>query len=128
MKRMIGLLLSVFLVFSTVTASAQSSTSKKIVTVSFTNSASYTWATTAGYPSALTVDMTFNSGSYSNTFYLGYVRSGVQHDLLTYTADGMHTLVWYIPSRYLFQTGDKLVFSNSVPQAAVFTLNADFHY
>lgn len=128
MRKKLSIAIAVMLSLFIVGAIAQSSTSKKIVSVNFKSTGSYTWPTTADYPSALSMDMTFNSGAYSNTFYFGYVRAGVQHDMLSYTADGTHSLVWYIPSRYFFQTGDKLVWSNSVAQNAVFTLNTDAQY
>lgn len=108
-------------------AADSSSTFKKIISINFKGSGSYTWPTTLEYPTALSVDMTFKNGSYTNTFYVGYIRDGIQHDMISYTAN-MHTLVWYIPSRYLFKSNDQIVWSNSVAQQAVFTLNTDSQF
>jgi len=100
-------------------------TYRKIITVPFTTSGSYTVPTTAEYGGVLHFDMTFTGAAASNTLQLTMIRSNVTHNLLTYTAT-YKTLVWYLPSSYLIQTGDRFQWVNSVSGPAVMTIGVDF--
>jgi hypothetical protein len=123
--KVIASLVAVLLI-ATVTLFAASAT-KKLIDQRFTTSGTYLW-NTADYPSALSIDMTFVTGAYNNTFTFGYTRDGVYHEMLRQTATNMHTLIWYVPSRYFWKTGDTLTWSNTVAQPATIAINADFQF
>lgn len=105
-------------------AISQSSTTRKIISVSFDRYGSYTWPSIGGLPGTLSIDMTMLN-PVSNTFTLSYVRSNVTHVLLQQSANPMQTVVWYTPSPYLFQTGDRIVWTNAVSGSSVLTINTE---
>lgn len=104
---------------------SQSSTTRKVVTVPFDRYGSYTWPTLAGYAGTLSIDMTFVGAGASNTFTLSYVRSNVTHVLLVQAGNPMKSMTWYTVAPYLFQSGDRLTWTNEVSGSAVLTINTE---
>ena len=125
MNKRLMVTIGVLLVVVGVAVAAGVSHVRKIVTVPFNGSSTYTFATTADNPGLISLDMSFVGAAVSNTFALTYVRSGVTHKLVTESAS-MKSLVWYPPQAYFFQTGDILSWSNSSTNSAIMTVNIDF--
>ena len=123
MKKLL-IILGILLAGASMVFCQSPTTPRKIITVPFHGGGQYTFNTTAQPFGLASVDMTFVGSAQSNTFTFGYIRSNVTHTLLVQTAT-MKTCVWLLPAPYYFQTGDRLTWTNSVTNAAVFTANGD---
>ena len=123
--KVLGILAVVFSIVSI--GLSQTAALRKLVAIPFAGSGTYTFATTTAgsLPGALNVDMTFIGTPAANTFTISTVRSNVTHILFTY-AGTYKTVTYYVPTPYLFQTGDQLVWSNSVANAAVMTIGIGY--
>lgn len=109
---------------ATTAVKSEGSSYKKSITVDFTTDGTYTW-NLADLASLNSIDMTFKGGKAANTFTLRYIRTGLSHDLFTYTGTNYHTVVWYPDNSYNFQNGDQFVWSNSCAGKAVLVINAN---
>jgi hypothetical protein len=62
----------------------------------------------------------------TNTFTVSCIRGSVTNVLMTVTATNMTDVVWFVPSRVYFTSGDNIVFSNTKTNAGTVTPNFEF--